>query len=822
MKKLTLLFSIMAILTTYLWSQDSLTIVASTLLGKSGDDNSTLISWITFDSLKNPIISCTTNSIDYPISSGAYTSTYKGLDDFGITNFTSDLKTIKFSTLIGGRKKDYNPGIIYKNNVMYIIGITESFDYPVTKNAYQTNNPALSGSYSNCISVLSTNGDSLLFSTYIGGRWQAAPLDISFDKEYPIITGWTKAADYPTTIGAYQKIIKSTNGSDNDGFISKLTPDLSNVLISTFIGGINNDYLAKTKKQNDGTFISLGLSNTNDFPVTPDAYSKTNNGNLDITISKFDSTFSKLLYSSYTGGIGNDYSFNFFLQRSGNLAYSGFSNSINYPCRAGAYSSINSGSNDIISSIFKSDLKTLLYSSFIGGKDDELAYSLTLDDQDNILITASSKSNDFPTTQKAIKRTNSGAYDNVFVKMSPDLSKLLYSTYIGGSSDDISNKIITDKSNIYIGGYTKSSDYPTTNGVYQRMNNGSNDIFITKLGPANACDATAISFPDFKNTNGINICGDAKTLSDGSIELTNSKEYSVGAVWSKYKIAVKAGFTCDFSFKASEGYNRLDDGSEAGADGIAFILQNMKNNTYGSTGGYIGYGGMENCFVIEYDLFNNLEILNDPDGNHIGVFAKKGEQMTCNHKSTQCLATSSAIPIIHSNNTTYYSRIEYHHDTLKIYVDTTLNYKSPAMVLINIKMDNYISLDGNEAAWAGFTGATGSSYQKEQILSWSICPENSPWLTEVEEETEDKSYISPNPASEFINISVGEQQFRTQQVVPLQEQIRIYNMMGEELKSLTPAFSTGEGVRIDVSGLQEGVYYVRAGVGRGTTFVVGR
>ena len=125
----------------------------------------------------------------------------------------------------------------------------------------------------------------------------------------------------------------------------------------------------------------------------------------------------------------------------------------------------------------------LMYSTFIGGSNDENGADITLDDENNVIVVGSSDSPNFPTTSDSYDESYNGGERDIFVlKLSPDGSELLFSTFIGGSDRDIGYGITLDEdNNVYISGYTLSDDFPTTSGCYDDTQNGGNDAIVLKL-----------------------------------------------------------------------------------------------------------------------------------------------------------------------------------------------------------------------------------------------------------------------------------------------------------------------------------------------------
>ncbi|HDH05702.1 MAG TPA: choice-of-anchor D domain-containing protein [Nitrospirae bacterium] len=297
------------------------------------------------------------------------------------------------------------------------------------------------------------------------------------------VAGRTYSSDYPTTEGAYD----TTYDKSGDIFVSKLDSNLSSLLSSTFIGrsieGSSEDTASALAIDLSGDVFVAGHTGSSDYPTTEGAYDTTHNGYRDVFVSKFDSNLSSLLSSTFIGGIGNvnDYAEALAIDSSGDVFVAGRTHSSGYPTTIGAYDTVHNGYHDAFVSKFDSNLTSLLLSTFIGGSDYDDAEALAIDSSGNVFVAGGTRSSDYPTTE--------GAYDTVYnssdvfvSKLDSRLSSLVSSTFIGGSTYDYAYALAIDSSgDVFVAGWTGSSDYPTTVGAYDTTFNGSYDVFISKL-----------------------------------------------------------------------------------------------------------------------------------------------------------------------------------------------------------------------------------------------------------------------------------------------------------------------------------------------------
>ncbi len=356
----------------------------------------------------------------------------------------------------------------------------------------------------------------LSYSTFLGASGNDYGYSIAIDTSgNAYITGVTVdvVTDFPTTIGAYDT---THNAGTNDVFITKINSTGTGLVYSTFLGGSGSDLSWSIAVDTSGNAYVAGYTASTNFPTTAGAYDTSSNGSNDIFITKINAAGDALLYSTYIGASGSDVvtgSNCLTIDTSGNIYATGWTADVatDFPTTAGAYDTThNGGTNDYV--VFKlnpagAGAADLVYSTFLGGTGDDSARSgVAVDASGNIYFAGQTASTDFPTLNQY--QTNQADSDAVVLKLNPaagGAADLLYSTYLGGGGTDGPWGIAVDTSgNIYVGGYTFSSNFPVKN-AYQSTAGSSLDAWLAKINPASS-GADSLIYSTYFGGNGNDSC----------------------------------------------------------------------------------------------------------------------------------------------------------------------------------------------------------------------------------------------------------------------------------------------------------------------------
>ncbi|MCB8989012.1 MAG: SBBP repeat-containing protein [Ardenticatenaceae bacterium] len=308
------------------------------------------------------------------------------------------------------------------------------------------------------------------------------------------IAGDTRSDDFCNLFGSVPGFDTTYNGN-GDAFVLKIKPDGSGLDYCTFIGGIESDTARAIAIDAEGNAYVTGSTWSDvDFPTTPNAYDTAHNGLRDTFALKLDETGTKLLYSSYIGGAGQEEGVAIVVDGTNQAHISGWTFSADFPTTPTAYDSTHNGGADIFVATFNAAGTDLTDATFLGGALDDRPAGIDVDTAVHTYITGYTYSADFPITPGAFDPSFAGSIDAFVSKFSADGGSLAYSTFLGGTAEDWSNGIDIDVfGNAYLTGRTWSTDFPTTADAYSSALNGGRDGFIAQLSP----DGTHLLYGSF-------------------------------------------------------------------------------------------------------------------------------------------------------------------------------------------------------------------------------------------------------------------------------------------------------------------------------------
>jgi len=452
-------------------------LIYSTYLGAGSTDYAYTLSP---DGAGGVLVAGSTRSNDFPTTEGAYQRNIGGNDDAFIAGLNAEGSALVYSTYLGGSNNDWARALFPDGaGGVLVAGYTSSNDFATTEGAYQRN---FGGGYDAFIARLNSEGNALIYSTYLGESRDDVAYSLSPDSAGGVfVAGYTYSNDFPTTDGAYQR---DFGGGNDDAFIAHLNGEGSALIYSTYLGGSGSDRASSLSPDGAGGVLVAGWTRSNDFPTTEGTYQRNIGGNYDAFIARLNAEGSDLRYSTYLGGSGYDEATALSPDGAGGVVVAGYTDSNDIPTTEGAYQrNYGGGGYDAFIARLNAEGSALIYCTYLGGSSFDVAYALTSDGAGGVIVAGTTYSSDFPTTEGAYQR-NFGGNDDAFIgRLNADGSALIYSTYLGGRNYDNAYALSPDGAGgVVVAGYTYSNDFPTTEGAFDESYNGGDyDAFITDI-----------------------------------------------------------------------------------------------------------------------------------------------------------------------------------------------------------------------------------------------------------------------------------------------------------------------------------------------------
>lgn len=277
------------------------------------------------------------------------------------------------------------------------------------------------------------------------------------------------------------------------------------LVFSTYSGSKGDNFGFTATYDSKSNLYAGGVTDnaSGEYPVTTGAFQRTWGGGVgtfpvnlacDISISKYDSSGSNLLYATYLGGEQDEYPHSLVVDNNDRLLVMGTTNSSQFPVTKKAFDTLINGQYDIIVSKFSEDGSQLIGSTYFGGTRndglnsgtlrynyaDDFRGDIIVDDANHVFIASTTLSSDLPLKQ-AIQGSSGGGYDGCLAEFNDDLSQLLWCSYAGAEGSDALYSIKLNAESIFAAGGTNSQKLDTTEGVLFEQNQGDFDGFIVKI-----------------------------------------------------------------------------------------------------------------------------------------------------------------------------------------------------------------------------------------------------------------------------------------------------------------------------------------------------
>jgi uncharacterized repeat protein (TIGR02543 family) len=442
-------------------------ILQATYLGGGGEDRATAIAI-------------------HPTTGNVYVAGWTGRDAF-VVMLSPDLTQIIRAGILGGSYEDYAYALAIHPGTgdIYVAGETKSSNFFGTSGGAQSTYGG--GDYDGFISRINSDLTQLIQSTYLGGRDNDSIRAIAIHPQTGevYVAGWTGSIDFPATTNGAQ----ASKGGLWDAFVSRLSPDLTRISQSTYLGGISDDYAyGLAIHPTTGEVYVAGYTTSSNFPGTSGGAQSTFWGGYDVFVARFrpDLRTGDLLQATYLGGSGWDNAYAIAIHPiTGDIYVAGDTSSTDFPATIGGAQTSYGGGIDAFVARLNSSLTQILKSTYLGGSDWDwpkvLAIHPTTGD---IYVVGGTESTDFPATTGGAQASKGGSWDAFVSRLNKDLTQILQSTYLGGIwGDDATAIAIHPTIGVYVAGKTYSPDFPrTVGGAQENYGGGRNaDAFVARI-----------------------------------------------------------------------------------------------------------------------------------------------------------------------------------------------------------------------------------------------------------------------------------------------------------------------------------------------------
>ena len=498
-------------------------LIFSTYSGSTADNWGNTATFDDAGNLYSAGITTFASGASYPVTPGAFQVNNQGVWDVSITKYDSAGIQQLYATYLGGSSSEVPQSLVVNNNnELVLMGVTSSPDFPTALNAYQ---PSFQGGIDTTLisgvdfnngsdiflTVLSTDGSSLVGSTFLGGADNDGimvlndPLtqnygdqsrgDVFTDmNDNILIASKTNSTDFPI-LGGFQS---QYAGGTTDAIVAKFNPDLSALQWSSYLGGSAMDAAYSIKINSNGEVLLTGGTNSRDLDSVHTSFNTSFHGDIDAWVAKVSPDGSTLVQGTFIGTAVYDQAYFLDLDADDNVYVFGQTSGV-FPIVGNVYAE---GGGQFLQKL-NSSLDTVLFSTEFGNANQNPDISPTaflVNECNNLYLSGwggvlnnqpgyigGSTTAGLPTTSDAFQSTTSES-DFYLMVLTHDASELLYATYLGGTLSrthvDGGTSRFDKQGIVYhavcagcagqnITGRS-TSDFPSTPGAWSRTNNSPN------------------------------------------------------------------------------------------------------------------------------------------------------------------------------------------------------------------------------------------------------------------------------------------------------------------------------------------------------------
>jgi hypothetical protein len=361
---------------------------------------------------------------------------------------------------------------------------------------------------------------------------------------------------------------------------------------STYLGGSGDvDFANAVATDASGNAYLAGSTNSANFPtVLP--FDGTFGGDqvkYDAFVTKMNASGTALVYSTYLGGSNDDNGVGIAVDGSGQAYVSGFTDSTNFPTANAFQPALNGTAYDGFLTKLNSTGSALIYSTYIGGTQNDSALAVAIDNTGSAHITGETSSTNYPVAAPFQSVFGGGASDALVTKFNPAGNTVAFSTYLGGSSDDLALGIALNANGVYLAGATTSTNFPVLNAMQPTYGGGGFfDGFVTKMNPfgTGLVFSTYLGGSDYDGAKGIGLDANGHACITG---VTASSNFPViSAFQSTRNGTVDDAFVTRISSSGALLYSTylggtgVDQGSSVAVDasGAAYITGTTRSTNF--------------------------------------------------------------------------------------------------------------------------------------------------------------------------------------------------------------------------------------------------